>query len=146
MDGSKKDQLFANIGFDEYKQFRVGLKDVENIDDKEDDFGQTLLMTSAAHNRKKFVKKLLKRGANVNLRDKKGRTALILALNSGHFNDENDTIIKMLLERGASPYVRDDDGKNILDSSELCFFRRVGIETYYREFNPLNIKPAVKHI
>ena len=56
------------------------------------------------------VRELLRKGADVNARDKDGNTPLHKAVDRG-FAD----VVKLLLERGADPNIRDRDGRTPLD-------------------------------
>ena len=60
-----------------------------------------------------IVGALLESGANINARDKNGRTALILASMMGHFE-----IVKYLVKNDAKVNLKDDFGKTALDYAE----------------------------
>ncbi|MDP2433411.1 MAG: ankyrin repeat domain-containing protein [Pseudomonadota bacterium] len=66
--------------------------------------GLTPLMISAAVNNPESVAVLIKSGANVNARNKLGRTSLILASKYGFV-----PIVKLLLDAGADPDIRPND-------------------------------------
>jgi ankyrin repeat protein len=52
--------------------------------DHEDDEGNTALQKAALNNYQDCVDLLLENGANINAKDKKGRTALYFAAEEGH--------------------------------------------------------------
>ena len=60
----------------------------------------------------KIVNFLFDRGANVNMQDKEGYTALMLAAQNGHTN-----IVEILLSRGADPMIKNITNQTALD---LC--------------------------
>lgn len=59
---------------------------------------------------------LLSRGAKVNLKTKKGNTALIFASYAAatHYEDENVEVVKLLIGKGANVNVRNKEGKTAL--------------------------------
>ena len=74
----------------------------------------TLLTSSVFHNSTEIVSYLLKKGANPNLWDNKGKSPLALACEKG-----NERISKILLEYGANIYYKYPDGENLLTKSTL---------------------------
>jgi hypothetical protein len=56
------------------------------------------------------VKTLIDSGANINNRDRHGRTALMMAAGYGYAD-----IVELMLDRGADPRVGDEDGVTALD-------------------------------
>jgi ankyrin repeat protein len=83
-----------------------------NLQGEEDgEEGMTALMYIAdnflANNRTETIKFLASRGADVNIQDVRGRTALIAA-------GENADSVKALLEVGADPNIRDRDGNTAM--------------------------------
>ena len=103
--------------------------------------GYSPLMQACCCDNPLAVEILLEKGANPNFSSHKEWTPLTLALDNNNILNHRDEIVKLLLGRGANPYTRLKDGKNVLDYCD-SFFEKLGIETYYREFNPVNIKPA----
>lgn len=72
----------------------------------------TPLMVAVPNGSPALVKALLDSGANVNLRDVRGMTALMLAVACDHANPE---IVRLLLAKGAEINVRSDVGETALD-------------------------------
>lgn len=70
---------------------------------------ETLLHIAAAHGHIKIVDYLIKKGAKLDVMDKKGRTPLHRAAENGH----NDAV-KMLLQAGANIYSLDQEAKTPL--------------------------------
>lgn len=78
------------------------------------------LLSAARNGDAAAVKNLTSSGARLEIKDKKGRTPLMLAAASGHA----DTV-KLLLEKGADPNARDKDG---LTAYSLALFSLSGSE------------------
>ena len=80
-------------------------------------FGQTPLMVAVGNGYYKTAKRLLDKGADVNVKDKLkdngGRTALMYATHHGHFFD----IVQLLLENGADVNFKDEDGWTVLEKA-----------------------------
>ena len=74
--------------------------------------GMTALMTASMIRNRPIVELLLDHGADINIRDKDGKTALML-MYSHSLNEDND-ITRLLLERGADTNIRDKNGKTAL--------------------------------
>ena len=74
--------------------------------------GNTALMTASMIRNRPIVELLLDHGADINIRDKDGKTALML-MYSHSLNEDND-ITRLLLERGADTNIRDKMGKTAL--------------------------------
>jgi ankyrin repeat protein len=66
------------------------------------------------------VKKLLKKGADPNIKDKYGWTPLHWAASGGHVD-----VVKLLLVHGADPTVKDEDGRTPLDLARVKGRRKV---------------------
>lgn len=69
----------------------------------------TPLMYATRANDKEIVKLLLDRGANVDMQDKHGHSALIIAAYNGYTD-----IVEMLLDKSANPNLKDGKGKTAL--------------------------------
>lgn len=85
----------------------------------------TLLMWAAGYDEKvkpddavRTVQLLLDRGARIEDRDNRGRTALMIAAETGHTE-----IVDLLLARGADPAMRDASGKTAADITTLTAVR-----------------------
>lgn len=68
--------------------------------------GRTSLMNAVLKNNVKTVHRLLQKGADPNIQDNKGRTALVLA---SLMPEENTEIIKSLINYGADPNIRENE-------------------------------------
>jgi len=77
-------------------------------------FGATALMWSVSQPEK--VKLLLDHKANVNIKAKDGRTALIVAA----FSPGSDRVVDLLLAHGADPKAKSEDGINFLNAASLA--------------------------
>jgi len=64
-----------------------------------------LLLEAAAQGRETVVQDLLAKGAQVQIKDKNGRTPLMLAAQRGHA-----AVVQLLLRKGAEPWARDPAG------------------------------------
>ena len=67
-----------------------------------------------------FVKKLIEKGANLNLQDKIGRTALMIAVERG-----NSKATKILLENGANIWTKDNNGDDVFVYAREFFKQEV---------------------
>lgn len=65
-----------------------------DVDDRIGDYGATMLMIAAEHDRLDIARLLLNRGADLNLMDNENRKAIHFATNE---------VLQLLLERGANP-------------------------------------------
>lgn len=77
-----------------------------DINSREIDGGKTLLMGKLVGKDIALAKCLLGRGANPNIQDKEGRTALWSAL-------KNPEMFELLLEHGVDPDIRDEKGRSV---------------------------------
>jgi len=111
-------------------------------------YGRTLLMDAAQKGDINTVERLLKHGADIQVKDNDGNTACMLAALSG-----NDAIAQLLMEHGANINGRNVAGDNVmhmaarLDNPALISqLRNLGAnikEKNARKFTPLSV--AVKH-
>ncbi|OYT69279.1 MAG: hypothetical protein CFK49_07970 [Armatimonadetes bacterium JP3_11] len=74
--------------------------------------GNSPVHYAAIYGRTRVLKAMLDRGVSPNLRDRNGRTLLMLAAENGH----RETV-KLLLERGADPKTRSALGDTALDAA-----------------------------
>jgi ankyrin repeat protein len=65
------------------------------------------------------IKKAVKNGANVNLKDINGDTAIIIAI-----GDENEEISEFLIKSGANTNDKDSEGRKLLEMTESSAFRK----------------------
>lgn len=75
--------------------------------------GNSPVHYAAIYGRKRVLHAMLDRGVSPNLRDRNGRTLLMLAAENGH----HDTV-RMLLERGADPNARSAFGETALELAQ----------------------------
>jgi uncharacterized protein len=93
--------------------------------------GRTPLMLAAEYGHRDIVKLLGEKGAELNARDRDGKTALILAAQSlnhalqpknANILDRNlEAIVRYLIQKGADKTVRDTSGKSALDYIKAVF-------------------------
>ncbi|MCS7272885.1 MAG: ankyrin repeat domain-containing protein [Fimbriimonadales bacterium] len=74
--------------------------------------GNSPVHYAAIYGRTRVLKAMLKRGVSPNLRDRNGRTLLMLAAENGHV----DTV-RLLLQHGADPSARSAFGETALDAA-----------------------------
>jgi len=83
------------------------------INDKNTD-SKTLLMTAAYYGRITVVSLLLEKGADLNIQDDCGYTALKFAMSGLNKAPPNVTIMQILLDAKANPELQDCNGRSIL--------------------------------
>jgi len=66
----------------------------------------------------KLLNLLLERGARIDDKDNRGRTALMIAAELNH-----EPAVDLLLSRGADPLLRDQQGKSASDLTSLTALR-----------------------
>ena len=74
-------------------------------------YNETLVMRAASEGKFKCLSELVKAGADVNLKNKDGDTALILAADGNHVD-----CVDLLLKTGASVNATNGDGLTALSS------------------------------
>ena len=75
--------------------------------------GQNLIDTAASGN-SAAVQRLLAAGADPNVRDRFGRTALVEATAHALFYGDHSAVVQQLLAAGADPNIQDPDGETAL--------------------------------
>ncbi len=95
---------------DELREALASCKDV----DARDEQGRSLLLSALAHggkagDKKKLVQACIKAGADLELRDDEGWSALDLATHDGSL-----PLIRLLVKKGAAADGRDDEGRSAL--------------------------------
>lgn len=101
MDRLGRDQLFYKIIDGENLDALNMIEDVVNIN-FQDKNGYSYLHAAVQSGAIDVIKKLLMKGANVDIRDKFGKTPLMVAVSEYYPEDGNDrTIIDLLIENGA---------------------------------------------
>lgn len=86
---------------------------LEEHDVDEELYGQCLLYWAVFHNSFMFSECLITRGANINRKDKMGRTPLLCASYFGFVK-----IVKYLIDCGADATIRDNTDKSPLQRAE----------------------------
>ena len=87
------------------------------------EFGETALMVSSRENYFEIVEYLLENGANPNIKNNEGDTALMYAVSIPNNLDNRPNfrnirmwnIAKLLLENGANPLIKNNEGKTAYD-------------------------------
>jgi hypothetical protein len=92
---------------------RYGYSEI-NINSTSKTYKQTPLMKASSWGDEKAVRYLLDHGANINLKDKLGRTALHLTVWPAHAE-----VLKLLLEKGAKISIQDNQGNTPLHVAVL---------------------------
>lgn len=82
------------------------------------------LVTAALCGDYDVVTRLVEAGADINVRDELGRTALMVAVDETYSG-----IVKYLLEHGAEPNISDNDGDSPLDVAKYSSLFRVHGDT-----------------
>nr|KAF6424891.1 fibronectin type III and ankyrin repeat domains 1 [Molossus molossus] len=79
-----------------------------------------LMRVSAVSGNQRVASLLIEGGANVNVKDKDGKTPLMVAVLNNH-----EELVQLLLDRGADASVKNEFGKGVLDMARV-FDRQVG--------------------
>lgn len=103
-------RLMTAAFLNDFKTVEKCLQDHFHIDQRDKYGGTALMCVSLRKDRTEMVKYLLSRGANPNILDKKGRSALLLAVEYGRDKE----IIKELIRCGADVNVTDEEGNTLL--------------------------------
>ncbi len=111
----RTDIFYCIVDGDETK-FQQDLVETENVN-VSDKNGMTLLHFCSEYNRKSMAKRLIDKGAELNLTDKNGNSPLWKAV----FNARGDyELVKILIDSGANP-----NSKNNADKSPLDFAKTI---------------------
>jgi uncharacterized protein len=73
------------------------------------------LIVAAGNNHNETLELLMNRGADINMRNKSGETALMWAAGNNHIE-----AVEMLLERGAKIHARNRSGQTALRLAQKC--------------------------
>ncbi len=110
-DVNKRTYLFEGLeSFETYEPSDISPETIENPDAKDKD-GRTLLQNAAAKDDEETIRILLASGANVNLADRDGWTALMYA---ARFSKKRETVA-VLIDAGAKPKAKNRFGANALE-------------------------------
>lgn len=82
-----------------------------------DEFGLTPVHSAASKGHSRAVEILIQRGADINAKNERGDTTLMLAVISYFIQNKSETI-RSLLEKGADPTLKDNRGKTALDYAD----------------------------
>uniref|UniRef100_A0A7M4ERL8 Fibronectin type III and ankyrin repeat domains 1 n=1 Tax=Crocodylus porosus TaxID=8502 RepID=A0A7M4ERL8_CROPO len=85
-----------------------------------------LMRVSAVTGKKDVASLLIEAGADVNVKDKDGKTPLMVAVLNNH-----EELIQLLLENGANPNVKNEYGKGLLEMARS--FHRQGLAALLEE-------------
>lgn len=116
--GINLDSLRDNLGYSPLTfAVKYGSQDTANyislrvkIIDDEDPEGLTAFSREVLRHGFEQASKYLQRGANINKRNREGKTVLIMAIESG-----NEMATKFLLGKGAELHLEDNTGKDACD-------------------------------
>jgi len=100
--------------------------------------GETRLMTAVKNHDMRMIKLLVNRGADLDLQDNDGRTAVSLAAKYEAADGIDTKMTHYLLLQGANPYIRDHQGKNAFDHDLMAptshlHITRIGYQTSLRK-------------
>lgn len=110
-DVNKRTYLFEGLEtFETYEPSAISPETIKNPDEKDKD-GRALIQNASARDDEKTIKILLDSGANVNLADRDGWTALMYA---ARFSKKRETVAS-LIEAGAKPKAKNRFGANALE-------------------------------
>ena len=109
-----RDEIFWRIGHEESPELLKTISELQNVDFRDNE-GTTYLHVAALNHKLEIIKLLLKKGANPNWQDNKGRFAIIYAL--GRRNEKNPEILKLFLEYGLDLDIKkNNDGLTIRET------------------------------
>ena len=95
-------------------------------------YNMSALMMAVSGGKDDIVELLLERGANPNIQDDDGFTALMLS--AVQYRDNNTEIIELLLAHGANLHIRNNDGQTALTFATI-YRKRDNAETLIRHEN-----------
>lgn len=93
--------------------FRMLKSNINVHTDRADD-GASLLHAAVFNNHKDLVDIILEMGADINTRDKYGRTPFFTAMPMPRFDPDNTDMLRFLIEKGADPFAIAKDGQTAL--------------------------------
>lgn len=107
-------ELVGYIDKNDTSSFVTAIKTVEDANTHRSDNNKTILMYSAWMGNEEAVNHLLEKGADINMQDETGATALHLAIWKNH-----ESIALKLLEKGADFNLLSKDGMSAMDIAIL---------------------------
>lgn len=116
----------AEIKNEAHKHVVQRLFQINDINLKASQNGQTALMLAASQGRSEAVKLLLECGAEINMQDKDGSTALMCAAEHGH----GDVVHLLLANPDCDPSLTDNDGSSALSIAMDAGHRDVALMIY----------------
>lgn len=115
-------KILVDAGADPNKA--AAIYSAENIN-AGDEAGRTPLMQAAVRGNSPLIRALISKGAQIDLQDKKGDTALMLSVFYDHRRNllsssvsDNLEAIKALVDAGADVCIKNNDGKTALDYTQ----------------------------
>jgi hypothetical protein len=111
---NETDELVNAVKNGNYELTETLLKNGGNVNAREQDSGNSLLITAAWNGQLEMVKLLITKGADLNLSNDSGVTALIGASYKGH-----EKVVRELLSHGADKDIKDKHGNTALDLAKM---------------------------
>jgi len=109
-------QLITAVEKNDVRTVKELLEYDVNVDSDIDWEGKSLLQYGAEHNQVEIARLLLEKGANVNLKNKRGETALHLAVLKSNFE-----LARIVIENGADVNLRNYEGYSALHAAAATF-------------------------